>query len=423
MEALKIVFSLISNLLNLYCNVRAVKLFLTPKKEPKVSPKSVYTAIWLVNWIVYYTFNLPILNLTSMFIGLFIVNNLLFDGKPFRKITAIAASLTLSFISEDITWRLYCIPDFLPRSLDFTGILIYLLSLIILLILEYLLNLHKDIALPKSIYLHTISLLLCSAILCELILFLGNDNSFAAILSLCIILLINITTLFQYDKLNEVYKRTLEQKNMEQRLTMYDNQFEVIKESQKNLRSLRHDMNNHLALLDNYIQKKDFENASAYLYQIEANLTTPKEFCHTKNTEIDSILNYLLNQAEQLHCEISTKIDVPRQRFMPDFDLNILLSNLLENALEALTKVDKRILKIYIRYGKKILYISVYNSFDGNTKQKNGLFQTLKPDKELHGYGLMNMQKIIEKYNGKSIFRTDGNMFKADIILYTDSQK
>lgn len=423
MEALKIIFSLMSNLLYLYCNVRAIKLFLTPKKEPKISPKLVYTLIWLINWLVYYTFKLPILNLISAFLGLFIANILLFDGKPFRKITALAACLTLGIISEDIVWGLHCIPNFLPKNVDFTGILIYLLSLIILLILEYVLNLHKDIALPKSIYLHIISLLLCSAILCELILFLGDDNFFITILSLCIILIINITTLFQYDKLNEVYKRTLEQKNMEQRLTMYENQFEVIKKSQKNLRSLRHDLRNHLALLDNYINKRDFENASSYLNQIEANLTSSKEFCHTKNIEIDSILNYLLNQAEQLHCEICTKIDVPRQRFMSDFDLNILLSNLLENALEALEKVEERILKIYIKYDKNILYISVYNSFDGKAKQKDGLFQTLKPDKELHGYGLMNIQKTVEKYNGKSMFQIDENLFKTDIILYTDSQK
>lgn len=423
MEAINILFSLTSSLLNLYCNIRAVKLFLTLKKEPKISPKLVYTAIWLINWFVYYNFNLPILNLLSMFSGLFIANILLFDGKPFRKITALAACLTLSIISEDIIWGLYCIPNFLPRNLDFTGILIYLLSLIILLILEYLLSLHKDIALPKSIYLHTISLLLCSAILCELILFLGDDNFSITILSFCIILIINITTLFQYDKLNEVYKRTLEQKNMEQRLAMYENQFEVIKKSQKNLRSLRHDLRNHLALLGNYIHKKDFENASSYLNQIEANLTSSKEFCHTKNIEIDSILNYLLNQAEQLHCDICTKIDVPRQRFMSDFDLNILLSNLLENALEALAKVEERILKIYIKYDKKIIYISVYNSFDGKISKKGELFQTLKPDKDLHGYGLMNIQKTVEKYNGKSMFQIDGNLFKADIILYTDSKK
>lgn len=356
-----------------------------------------------------------------MFLSLFIANILLFDGKLFRKITAIAACLTLSFISEDIIWRLYCIPGFLPRNIDFSQILSSLLSLIILLLLEYLLNQHKDIALPKNIYLHIISLLLCSAILCELILFLGDDNFFITILSLCIILIINITTLFQYDKLNEAYKRSLEQKNMEQRLAMYENQFEVIKESQRNLRSMRHDMKNHLALLDNYIHKKDFESASSYLNQIVANLAFSKEFCHTKNIEMDSIINYLLNQAEQLHCEINTKIDVPRQRFMSDFDLNILLSNLLENALEALAKVEKRILNIYIRYDKNTLYISVYNSFDGKLKQKDELFETLKPDKELHGYGLINIQKIVEKYNGKSSFKTENNIFKADIILYTDS--
>lgn len=423
MEALKIVFSLISNMLSVYVYIRVTKLFLLPKKRPMAPPKLVYAIIWIVNWFSFYFFANPFFNLASMFLGLLTANILLYDGKPFRKITALAAVVTLGFISDDIMWVLYSIPDFLPHSKDFAGILSSLLSLTLLLLLEYLLNLHKDIALPKNTYLHIISLSLCSAILCEFILYLGEDNSFVTILSLCIIFLINIVTLFQYDKINEVYRKTLEQRKMEQRLAMYENQFEVIKESQRNLRSLRHDMKNHLALLDNYIHKKDFENASSYLNQIETNLNLSKEFCQTKNIEMDSIINYLLNQAEQLHCEINTKIDVPRQRFMSDFDLNILLSNLLENALEALAKVEERILNIYIRYDKNTLYISVYNSFDGKLKQRDGLFETLKPDKELHGYGLINIQKTVEKYNGKSSFKTEGNIFKADIILYTDNQK
>lgn len=423
MEALTIVLSLITNLLILYIDIRVIKLFLSPKKKPKISPILVYVTIWITNWLAFYVFNTPFLNLLSIFIGLFIANIFLFDGKIFTKLTALVAALTLGLISDDIVWGLHTITNFLPVNNPFGGIVSSLISLTIVMLLEYFLNFHKDITLPKSTYFHIISLSICSAILCECILLLGEDNSIITLLSLCILFLINIVTLFQYDRINEVYRKTLEQKKMEQRLAMYENQFEVIKKSQKNLRSLRHDLRNHLALLGNYIHKKDFENASSYLNQIEANLTSSKEFCHTKNIEIDSILNYLLNQAEQLHCDICTKIDVPRQRFMSDFDLNILLSNLLENALEALAKVEERILKIYIKYDKKIIYISVYNSFDGKISKKDELFQTLKPDKDLHGYGLMNIQKTVEKYNGKSMFQIDGNLFKADIILYTDSKK
>lgn len=423
MEAINILFSLITNLLGLYFYIRATKLFLTPKKEPKVSPKLVYTSIWIINWLVYYFLTIPFLNLATTLSGILIANILLYNGKFSRKITALVTAFTLSFISDDMVWGLHTITGSLPVNEAFGGIVSSLISLTIVLLLEYFLNFHKDITLPKSTYFHIISLSICSAILCECILFLGGENSSLTLLSLCMLFLINIVTLFQYDRINEVYRKTLEQKKMEQRLAMYENQFEVIKKSQKNLRSLRHDLRNHLALLGNYIHKKDFENASSYLNQIEANLTSSKEFCHTKNIEIDSILNYLLNQAEQLHCDICTKIDVPRQRFMSDFDLNILLSNLLENALEALAKVEERILKIYIKYDKKIIYISVYNSFDGKISKKGELFQTLKPDKDLHGYGLMNIQKTVEKYNGKSMFQIDGNLFKADIILYTDSKK
>ena len=103
---------------------------------------------------------------------------------------------------------------------------------------------------------------------------------------------------------------------------------------------------------------------------------------------------------------------------MSNFDLTVLLGNLLDNAIEALRKDDKKSLSIKIRYIKGILYISMYNSFDGVINKGGNRFLSLKEDKENHGIGLTNIDSIVNKYNGEMRIDSKGGIYKTDIILY-----
>lgn len=103
---------------------------------------------------------------------------------------------------------------------------------------------------------------------------------------------------------------------------------------------------------------------------------------------------------------------------MSDFDLNMLLSNLMDNALEAIEKTEERVLTVRIKYIKRILYISVYNSYDGNVKKDGDRLQTTKVKKEEHGIGMTSIQSIVDKYQGEMTVQTVEDMFKTDIIMY-----
>ena len=107
---------------------------------------------------------------------------------------------------------------------------------------------------------------------------------------------------------------------------------------------------------------------------------------------------------------------------MPALDLNILISNLLTNAMEALTSCEQKYLNITMKYDRNILYISVYNTYQGTLCQQGNYFLTTKQDQHLHGYGFKNIHAIIEKYHGSSSFRTEEDIFKADIILYINPE-
>lgn len=419
MEPIEALFSLTVNLFSTYLNIRVIKLFLTPRKKCVITPIFLYAGIWIVNWLVYFFFDSPILTLSSLFAGLLAAALLFYNGNLFIKLMSVTASIVLGFISEDIIWIIFSKSSIFPNDEALGTMFSSFISLAIILLLENFLHFTKGIRLSRNSYINIIIISVGSAVICDILVTMGNNNHFLTMLGLSMICLINVSTYFQYDKINEAYQKTLEQKSMEQRIAMYQNQFELINQSQENIRSIRHDMKNHLLLLSHYIRQGHYKDALSYIDETEMHLDVSREYTHTGNNEIDSILNYLLNQAEQLHCEIETQIKVPNEKIISDFDLNMLLSNLLENALDALKKVEKKYLNILIRYDKNILYISVYNSFNGQLNKKKDVLYTTKKDTQKHGYGLRNIQSIIEKYDGESIFQQENNIFKADIILHT----
>lgn len=168
-------------------------------------------------------------------------------------------------------------------------------------------------------------------------------------------------------------------------------------------------------------------------------MNIPEKYVDTGNMELDAILNYALDKADKLGCVTETKITVPKITFMNEFDLNILLGNLLDNALEALGKVHEKYLYVGISYNKSMLLIRVKNTYDGVFDRNGGtgksfknadLSDKLDEDKSLqkkfksskegkHGIGLKNIKEVVEKYDGEINVDAGDKYFNVDIILYT----
>lgn len=100
-------------------------------------------------------------------------------------------------------------------------------------------------------------------------------------------------------------------------------------------------------------------------------------------------------------------------------DLNIVLGNLLDNAGEALQKSDEKHLDIRLKYEKGILYLSIYNSFDGVVyKGSNSKFKTRKRDDVKHGYGLQSVERVVKKYSGIMRISCSKHLFCVDLFFY-----
>ena len=138
------------------------------------------------------------------------------------------------------------------------------------------------------------------------------------------------------------------------------------------------------------------------------------------NTIIDGLVNYKLQSVASENIKVETEIVVPEQLNIDIADFITLLGNLLDNALEALKKVDReqRILTIKIVFSQERLIGRITNTYCGEIHQKDDKILTSKKEKQKHGYGLSNVEKIIKKYNGYMEIDHANGEFRVDFIIY-----
>lgn len=411
------IFSALFNILYIYTSFRFIRLFITKKNENLVLQSIIYVLVWTANCIIFFTLENRYLTTSSMFILLMVATIILYEGSIIRKFTAVISALALGILFEEMVWRVILWSGESSPNKAAGSLLSAFSYVVFILVIERFFNVNKTEYISKSSYFNIILILTGSIVLVEVLANVEEEYEWILV-GLSAICLINVSTFFLYDKVNEVFREKVESQVMEEKVLMHENQLELMKQSQENIGSLWHDMKNHLLLLDTYLKDKDYEGASKYIANIEDYMHVPGQYVNSGNHEVDAILNYRLGKAEKMGCRIVTKLKIPDCSFMPAFDLNMILGNLLDNALEALEHVDDKYLSVELTYKKGILLIHINNTFDGTIRHSGGEFLTRKKDRENHGMGLRNVEYIVKKYNGEQNIQTSESMFRISIILY-----
>ena len=250
------------------------------------------------------------------------------------------------------------------------------------------------------------------------VLMLGElEKMFAILISSCM-LIINISVFYLYNILTENYIHLRDHDIYKQQTYAYQNQLEVIMESQNRVRALRHDMKNHILALQILVQRKEVEETNKYLDSMKNFMTNPEEYVKTGNDAVDSLLNYKIQKANEVLNVVETKISIPEQLRLRSFDLNVLLGNLLDNAIDASMQTEDKKLKITIKLDKKILFLNICNSCQMIADEKKNFWETTKEDKANHGIGLKNVRRIVEKYHGDITFFYENNIIQTDVMMY-----
>lgn len=109
---------------------------------------------------------------------------------------------------------------------------------------------------------------------------------------------------------------------------------------------------------------------------------------------------------------LSVIADASKLAFMKDSDIYTLFGNVLDNAIEAVRKVESgRSVGIELKTVNSFLIVNVFNPFAGEIKMVNGFPQTTKTDANYHGYGLKSIDYLVKKYGGEMTVNVKEQLF------------
>ena len=419
MEVTGTLFYLLVNAFRVYILYRFLGLFL----KQKISKRRLfccYAFFFLINSAGYLFLSSDMVNLLTNFIGLLLVVRAGYEGSILKKVISVFASYGVAVLTEDLAWVLLVktakeesagqITEF---GFFFAVFLFFLLEAVI----ERTIKLKKEIgiSLYKNIMLIIISVgsIFLSGILIEGF----YHNPFMLIIALCILIAIDIAIFYVYEKLLDDHVKLKNEEMHHLQLVMYQNQLNLMQNVNDSYRSMRHNMKQHLSMLTGYLQNNEKDKALDYLSQINGSISGDK-YIDTGNKDVDCIFNYIIGEVIENGGSVTTDIKVPEEMPVDNFDLNVILSNLLLNACEAVRKCDKKEIYVAMRYDRGVLKISIQNTYNGVLKQKGDELLSTKQEKEGHGIGIQSVRETVEKYGGIMKINHTEDKFKVDILLY-----
>lgn len=202
-----------------------------------------------------------------------------------------------------------------------------------------------------------------------------------------------------------------------QMLSLQQQRYENLKTAIEEARQARHDMRHHLNHISMLAEENDMEALKTYLAQTVSRIPDlDMRFC--ENRAADSVLGYYCVLAKREGIPFSAQIDLPQTLPVDEIDMCLVLSNLLENALEASLRTvpARRWMKVnaYV-HAERLLLMQVENACDGEIKETNGVFRSSK--RKGNGIGIQSVRHIAEKNGGASTFAYQNGVFCAKIML------
>jgi two-component system sensor histidine kinase AgrC len=415
---------LLANFFTIFVIYRFMRIFFESRRCNRTLNLLSYLLYFVATSLFYFWFNIPLITLIINLITMFMIS-LTYEASIQKRIIYVIYMYLFMAVAEIITAAMTGYVYFSVFSQGDYRDSFGVIAVRIVIYGETLLL--ENIKLTKNgrnigwiFWLASIMIPVSTLILEVIIANQTNLTKVEAVGSVSLLFAVNIIAFYLYDSLAENYIKKSKLALLQKENELYSRQCEIMQSSTEDLQAFRHDMSNQLIILNHLLEEGKDEEARRQLDQLSRFIKGKVIYSTSGNIIIDGLVNYKLQSVASENIKVETEIVVPKQLNIDIADFVTLLGNLLDNALEALKKVDweQRILTIKIVFSQERLIGRITNTYCGEIHQKDDKILTSKKEKQKHGYGLSNVEKIIKKYNGYMEIDYANWEFRVDFIIY-----
>ena len=243
----------------------------------------------------------------------------------------------------------------------------------------------------------------------------NRQNMFGIISIFCII--INICIFYILRRLAEENKKEAQIKLLKLQLSEQKAMIEEATNIGKEIRAVNHNVKHHFLSVLGLLENNDCNEAKKYIEKaLGQHENFFQRFLTLDSSAINGILNFKISRCRSKHIDTKVIIESDFDAF-DELDICVLLSNLLDNAIEASGCIDNPKIELSITSNGNYLCFFIRNRINYSILKNNKLLETSKPDKTNHGFGIYSISEIVEKYDGmKDIYEKNG-YFVVDIML------
>ena len=209
--------------------------------------------------------------------------------------------------------------------------------------------------------------------------------------------------------------RRIEHENqlMKQQSEMQLQAYQGLSEQYNNSLHIVHDMRKHIRSLDTLIESGS-DKAADYQQTLYNELNRFYPNFQNDDQMLAVIVNNEIDKAKRLGIEFHLNIEKINLDFITPIDMTTILSNLLDNAVEACSEADDKLIKFSIVRQMNFITVNIRNPY--SRIERHG--DTLRSTKEGHfGIGLENVRKALEHYDGSLNIKTTDNIFVVTVII------
>ena len=181
--------------------------------------------------------------------------------------------------------------------------------------------------------------------------------------------------------------------------------------------TLRHDLKNHLLCISEYIRLQQTDTAMEYIEKLTGQVKKELPYhMMTNSVAVNAILDLkkLVCDENQIDIKYFVLEELPK---IDETDLCVILANLLDNAMEAASKEEKRQIRLSMEIIGNYFRVVVQNQIAESVLKNNKELGTTKKNRKIHGFGLQSVEDAVERNDGMSNFSEENGWFVADVML------